>query len=360
LEELRGDREGPAFDVTVISQTSAGENDERADKFATVRRPSAVQLFRLIRSHDVIHVAGPAILPLVIGLLLRKPLVIEHHGFQTICPNGQLLIEPAGTPCPGHFMLHHHGECLRCNSAPGWWHSVKLWALTFFRRWLCRRVAVNIAPTAWLGELIRLPQVTAIPHGIERRAVCKETQMPGHAPLIAFQGRLVSTKGVGVLLEAARILSEKKQAFELVIIGDGPERQTLEELSRQWQIDERVRFLGRLASADAEAVLSRAFAVVVPSLGGEVFGLVVVENMQRGIPLVASDLGAFVEVVGKCGVTFRTGDAISLAKALCELMERPEQAAELGRNGARRVEEAFGLERMIGAHADVYRSIAPK
>ena len=237
---------------------------------------------------------------------------------------------------------------------------MKLWALTFFRRWLCRRVAVNISPTVWLGELIRLPRVTAIPHGIERRAVRKETQMPGHARLIAFQGRLVSTKGVRVLLEAAKILSEMKQAFEIVIIGDGPERQMLEELSRQWQIDERVRFLGRLASEDAEAVLSRAFAVVVPSLGGEVFGLVVVENMQRGIPVVTSDLGAFVEVIGNCGVTFRTGDAASLAKALCELMERPEQAAELGRSGARRVEEGFGLERMIGAHADVFRSIVPK
>jgi glycosyltransferase involved in cell wall biosynthesis len=360
LEELRGDGGQAAFAVTVISQTSAGENDERADNFVIVRQPSAMQLIRLIRSHDVIHVAGPAILPLVIGLLFRKPMVLEHHGFQSICPNGQMLIEPSNTPCPGHFMLHQHRECLRCNSAPGWWHSMKLWALTFFRRWLCRRVAVNISPTAWLGELIRLPRVTAIPHGIERRTVCTDTQTPGHAWLIAFQGRLVSTKGVRVLLEAAKILSEKKLAFEIVIIGDGPERQTLEQLSRQWQIDERVRFLGRLASADAEAVLSQAFAVVVPSLGGEVFGLVVVENMQRGIPIVASDLGAFAEVIGNCGVTFRTGDAVLLAKALCELMERPEKATELGRRGAGRAEEAFGLERMIGAHADVYRSIVLK
>ena len=357
---MYGELDSPPFDVTVVSETPAGDADEREYNFATVRQPSAVQLVRLIRSHDVIHVAGPAILPLLISLLLRKPLVVEHHGFQTICPNGQMLIEPSGTPCPGHFMLHHHGECFRCNSAQGWWHSMKLWALTFLRRWLCRRVAVNISPTAWLGNLIRLPRVKTIPHGIERRAVSHEMQMPGRPRLIAFQGRLVSTKGVGVLLEAAKILHENGEAFEVVIIGDGPERHTLEELSRQWRIDERVRFLGKLTSVDAEAVLSRAFAVVVPSLGGEVFGLVVAENMQRGIPVVASDLGAFVEVIGPCGITFGTGDAVALAKTLRELMDEPGRAVELGRSGARRVEEAFGLEQMIRAHADVYRSIASK
>ena len=97
----------------------------------------------------------------------RRPVVVEHHGFQTICPNGQLLIEPAGAPCPGHFMAGRYGECLRCNRGQGWLAARKLWLLTFVRSFLCRRVSSNITPTAWLGGLVQLPRVVAIPHGLE-------------------------------------------------------------------------------------------------------------------------------------------------------------------------------------------------
>jgi glycogen synthase len=360
LSELRSVAGTREFEITLVTQTPVKDFDDNSLPFRIVRQPGFARLWRLILSADVIHVAGPALVPLLLGFLARRPVVVEHHGFQSICPNGQMLIESSATPCPGHFMLHHHGDCIRCNSKEDWLRSVRLWFLTFLRRWFCRRAAANISPTAWLGNLIHLPSVKTIPHGIEGRAAVRQPQMSKSPRLIAFQGRLVNTKGVRVLLEAAKILWGKNQAFQLVIIGDGSERQTLEELAQQWQLETSVRFMGKLGSTEAEAVLSQAFAVVVPSIGGEVFGLVVVENMQRGIPVVASDLGALVEVIGNCGVTFRTGDAVSLAETLSELMDRPEHASDLGRTGSRRVEEEFGLERMICAHADVYRSILPK
>ena len=55
------------------------------------------------RLKRVIHVAGPALSPLALGLLMRKPVAIKHHGFQAICPTGQLFMERTGAPCPGHY-----------------------------------------------------------------------------------------------------------------------------------------------------------------------------------------------------------------------------------------------------------------
>jgi glycogen(starch) synthase len=357
LAGLRTSSEDPEFEITLVTQTPADKSDDESLPFRIVRQPNLIQLWDLIRASDVVHVAGPALAPVILGLLTRKPVVIEHHGFQTICPNGQLLIEPTGTPCPGHFMAGRHGECLRCNSGQGWLVSRKLWLLTFVRRFLCRRVSSNITPTAWLGGLVRLPRIIAIPHGLEFiAAVAHPTSFSG-LPVIAFQGRLVTTKGVGILLEAARLLLEQNREFKLLIIGDGPERASLERLSQEAPLAGRVRFTGRLQGSALEAALADTSIVVVPSLGGEVFGLVVAENMLRGLPVVTSDLGAFVEVLGEGGVTFRTGDAADLACELARVLDDSALRSRLGHSARQRALEFCDFRRMPEAHATVYRKL---
>jgi glycogen(starch) synthase len=346
------------FEVTLATQTDAESFDNQSLPFGVVRKPTLIQLWDLIRASDVVHVAGPALAPLILGLLARQPVVIEHHGFQTICPNGQLLIEPAGTPCPGHFMAGRHGECLRCNADQGWLASRKLWLLTFVRRFLCRRVSNNIVPTAWLGGLLQLPRSVAIPHGLEFISpALAYSAASSRVPVIAFQGRLVTTKGAGILLEAARILFEQKREFELLVIGDGPERTALERLAKDGPLTGRVRFEGRLTGMQLDATLADASVVVVPSLGGEVFGLVVAENMSRGLPVIASDLGAFVEVLGEGGLTFRTGDATALAHELARILDDPALAARLGLSAWQRAREFCDFQRMLEAHAVVYRKL---
>jgi glycosyltransferase involved in cell wall biosynthesis len=357
LAGLRDSKGAPQFEITLATQTPAADYDDSANPFQTIRQPGFMQVRRLIRNTDVVHVAGPALAPLLLSLFAGKPFVVEHHGFQAICPNGQLLIEPAGAPCPGHFMAGRQTECLRCNSNLGWGASYKLWALTFARRFLCTRAAANISPTQWLGDLLQLPHISAIPHGLEVfERVSRPEPLPGR-PVIVFQGRLVTTKGVRLLFEAARILREQKRNFELLIIGDGPERESLEQFARDSKLEARVRFAGRLNGTHLDAALARASAVVVPSLGGEVFGLVVAENMLRSLPVVASDLGAFVEVLGGSGLTFRTGDAAALATSLGRLLDEPFLAANLGRRARERALDFCDKSRMIEAHARVYRDV---
>jgi glycogen(starch) synthase len=356
LAGLRDSNGAPQFEITLVTQTPAGNYEDSTNPFLTIRQPGLVQLWQLVRKSDVVHVAGPALAPLILSLLARKPVVMEHHGFQTICPNGQLLIEPAGTPCPGHFMAGRHAECLRCNSAQGWLASRKLWLLTFVRRFLCAHLAANITPTEWLGGQLHLPESTAIPHGLEVIEAASRPEPPRGRPVFAFQGRLVTTKGVRLLFEAARILREQNRTFELLIIGDGPERASLEQFARESQLDSQICFTGRLNGAQLDAALARASAIVVPSLGGEVFGLVVAENMLRALPVVASDLGAFREVLGDTGLTFRTGDAAALAASLSRLLDDPSFARNLGHRARERALDFCNRDRMLESHASVYHN----
>jgi glycosyltransferase involved in cell wall biosynthesis len=356
LAELRAPHDLPEFDLTLVTETPAEDFDDRLLPFCVLRQPSLRHLSRAIRSSDMVHVAGPALSPIVLGLLTGRPVVIEHHGFQTICPTGQLLVEPTNVPCPGHFMAGRHFECLRCRSGNNWLASGKLWLLTFVRRFLCARAAANIVPTEWLSGLIKLPKMMSIPHGIETIAPRIEPANPSR-PLIVFQGRLVTTKGLPVLLEAASILRSEHREFELQVIGDGPERPALQGLAEKLQLSSCVRFVGRLAAAELDSVIAKASVVVVPSLGGEVFGLVLAENMLRGLPIIASDLGCFVEILDDAGLTFRTGNANDLASQIASLLDDSALASRLGGRARQRIFDLYPRRRMIEAHARLYRQI---
>jgi glycosyltransferase involved in cell wall biosynthesis len=347
----------PEFNITLVTETPAEDFDDRLLPFRVLRKPSLVQLIQTIRSSDIIHIAGPALSPLLLGLLTRKPVVVEHHGFQTICPTGQLLIEPSKAPCPGHFMAGRHRECLRCRANNNWLNSWKLWLLTFLRRFLCSRVATNIMPTEWLSGLLHLPNALTIPHGIESMIRGPDfVRSPGPLPII-FQGRLVTTKGLPVLLEAMSILRSENHALELTVIGDGPERSAIEEVAEKLQLASCVRFVGRMVAADLDTTLTKAGIVVVPSLGGEVFGLVLAENMSRGLPVVASDVGCFAEVVGDAGLTFRAGDAKDLARQIARLLDDSVLASALSGRARRRIIENYPRSQMIEAHAQLYRRL---
>ena len=99
---------------TVVTKTPAGTFDDRDLSYRVVRNPGFTHLWRLIGEADIVHLAGPAFIPLMIGLLRRKKIVIEHHGYQAICPNGLLLYAPRQNACPGHFLAGRYAECVRC------------------------------------------------------------------------------------------------------------------------------------------------------------------------------------------------------------------------------------------------------
>lgn len=342
--------------VTLVTQTPASAMDDSALPFRVVRRPSVREMIRLVRSADVIHAAGPVLLPLVLALLLRKPIVVEHHGFQAVCPNGQLLFQPAQAPCPGHFMARRYHKCLACNrKSDGIVKSFRMLLLTPVRRWLTNRATINITPTNWLASTLKLNRMKTIHHGISPASpgVTANTSVV----TFAFQGRLVTTKGIRLLLEAASMLHAEGRKFHLRIIGDGPESNSMK--AQAAGLNGQVEFLGRVADDRLDDSLSDAAAVVMPSLAGEVFGLVAAENMLRGKLMIVSDIGSLSEVVGDTGFVFPAGDATALAACMRRVLDNPSLAASLGSAARLRAMQIFNRDSMIREHIALYRDAAP-
>jgi glycosyltransferase involved in cell wall biosynthesis len=296
--------------------------------------------------------------PLVLGLAAGKPIVVEHHGFQTVCPNGQYFYSPEERLCDGYFMQGRIGKCIACNSADfGAASSMKMLCSTPIRRWLSNRADVNITPTQWLSSVIRLRHMDTVFHGSRPQRIPANAQ-PKAISTFAFQGRLVSTKGTTVLLDAARQLHDEGAKFTLKIIGDGPDRAKLQ--AQAASLGNRVQFIGHVPDERLPEVYSDVSIVVVPSLAGEVFGLVVAENMLRGKALIVSDLGSLKEIAGEPAVVVRAGNASELAGAMRRFLQDPSIIPALGQKAKERAQRVFDMQTMIRSHVEIYRRVARK
>lgn len=345
--------------VTVATQTPAGEMDDSRVAYRVVRCPSLFQLAKLIRAADVIHAAGPAFPALALGWLLRKPVIVEHSGYQSICPNGMLLYGPKRVLCPGYFMAGRYAECVRCNVEHwGRSRSIRNLLFTFPRRWLCR-LAFNVVPSEHVAKRIALPRTEVIFHGIiSPRNDCDDASRHNNVDSVCFAyvGRLVIEKGVPVLLRAASHVEKQGFNFRLKIVGDGPERQNLEALSERLGLGRRTEFMGALPAEAAADSIGDATAIIVPSVWEETAGLVAMEQMIRGRLVIASDVGGLGELVGNAGLKFPAGDADALALCMKSVLEKPGIAATCGKAAQIRALELFGADRMVVAHARMYRS----
>ena len=346
-------------ETTLVTSTPAGDMDDAALGFRVVRQPRLVKLLKLFKEAEVIHLAGPTLLPLFLGWLMRKRVVVEHHGFQTVCPNGQFFYGPDRCLCPGHFMAARHLECLRCNVKCGRIATFKMWLFTFPRRRLCGMISANVTPTAWLSNVLQLPRTTPIHHGLALAATSQPPEDLLKPATFVFLGRLVGTKGVDILIGAADRLKQQGCTFRIRIIGDGPDRGMLEQKAAMGGLGGCIEFLGYLPDEQIQEAIAGAVAVVMPSLAGEVFGLVAAENMLRGRLVIASDIGALREVVGDAGLLFPPGDEIALMRCMWRALEDVSRTTALRKKAMERARLLFDEALMVRNHLALYRRLVP-
>src|SRR5438445_9613 len=287
LTIYKGVNGSPEFEIVVVTNTAAGEFDDQALPFPVVRSPSWLELLGQVCSAHVLHLAGPALLPLLFARILRKPTVIEHHGYQAICLNGGLLHEPDRAVCPGHFQAGRLGECFRCQRSElsSSFESLRRLVLTKMRNALCQGVE-NVAISEHVRKRNALPNSRVMYYGIEDvfkgETVSSTVSTCPTRLCFAYVGRLVSEKGVPVLLGAAARLQKEGHEFDVLLIGDGPERSRLEgEIERQG-LRTRVRITGFLRGLQLSSLLQKVHVVVMPSVCEETAGLAAIEQMMRG------------------------------------------------------------------------------
>ena len=349
------------FKVTVVTQVPGTPDDNSGDSsFRIVRNPSTLELWRLVGESDRILLAGPAILPLAFALLRRKFIVVSHHGYQSICPNGMLFQFPTQTCCPGHFAAGRYRECVKCNAPQeklaG---SIRSLLLTFVRRALSRLALSNVAVSEHVAMRIALPRLRVIRNGVPDMPSSRQffdAPDPSEAPIVfAYIGRLVTEKGVSVLLQAARVLKNWGCRFQVLIIGDGPERVALQTFASSLDLGSELRFLGFQRGPELEQSMHTVSALVMPSICEDVAPFAVLEQMMQERLIIGAKIGGLAEEIGGAGLTFEAGNANALAERMQQVIQQPHLIETLGKRARERALAWYTLQHQLDEYRELLR-----
>jgi len=187
-------------------------------------------------------------------------------------------------------------------------------------------------------------EAVVIPNGLYADRLGAGTPRPGWEGVVSFLGRLDEPrKGLGVLLAAVPRLLEARPGLRVLVAGTGDAAEARRALPASYR--HAVEFLGAIDDAAKADLLAGSDLFVAPHLGGESFGIVLVEAMAAGAPVLASDLAAFRLVLddGRLGRLFPPGEVDALVAAMLELLGDPQARkalSEAGRNAVRRYDSS--------------------
>ena len=231
-------------------------------------------------------------------------------------------------------------------------YAVRMYALR--REFVAREARLCLAVSQFLRERMLqqgFPESKTIVHyiGVDVRFFCPDPKVE-REPVVLFTGQLSEVKGCGHLIAAmARVQVEFPEA-ELVVIGDGPLRDSLETTARNHL--GRFRFLGTLPPERVRDWMNRSQVFCVPSIktpsgATEAFGIVFAEAQAMQLPVVSCASGGIVEAVthGKTGILVKEGDHYSLAESILFLLRNEPVRRSMGDAGRQRVCTEFNLER---------------
>lgn len=281
------------------------------------------------------------------------PVLYHLNDFKLLCPAYNLVSQgEACEACKGGAFRH----MLRSQCYCGWAERLVLFSEAYIHRFLGtyrKCVDLFVAPSqfvrdkfiehGWDGNRFEV-----LPHF--QRAQSDPRPIPQNAPVL-YVGRLSAEKGVGDLVRAM----QKLPRLRLQIAGDGPERNALQNLAALLRLD-NVEFLGKVSAEERDGLISESHFTVLPSHAYETLGKTILESYALGRAVVASDAGSRREFVrhGQTGLLYPTGRVDELAKAMRWMVENPERAALMGRNGLEFVNRNHGPERhyqrMIGLY----------
>lgn len=281
-------------EITVATTTPAGDRSgEDGFPFRVVRRPSPSELLRWTRWCDVFLQQNVALRGLWPLLLVRRPWVASHNSWYS-----------------------------RPDGRRAWQDRLK--------RLLLRRAAGSVSISQAMADDLDTPST------VVRNAYRDDLfrVLPGveRTRDLLFVGRLVSDKGVDLLIEALARLAARGVRPGLTIVGTGPEERPLADQAARLGVGDQVRMLGPLSGEDLVRQMNEHRLLVVPSRYQEPFGIVALEGIACGCLVVGSAGGGLKEAIGPCGLTFPNGDAAALADLLGRLLADPEAGRDLLRH----------------------------
>ncbi|HXO22255.1 MAG TPA: glycosyltransferase family 4 protein [Thermoanaerobaculia bacterium] len=271
-------------EVAVVT-TTENSGSEPFD-FPVIRRPSPGELLHWARWCDIFYQANVSLRGLWPLLFVRRPWAVSHHSW-----------------------YRHEGGRL------AWQDRLK--------RFLLRYAAASIAVSEALAADLKTP-TTVIPNPY-RDNLFRMLPNIDRARDLVFLGRLVSDKGVDVLVEALGHLADRGLRPGLTIVGDGPEAPRIRDQAERLGVFGQIDMLGIRTDEELVRILNQHRILVVPSRYNEPFGIVALEGIACGCVVVGSRGGGLREAIGPCGRTFPNGDSAQLAAILADLLGHPER-----------------------------------
>lgn len=266
--------------------------------------------------------------------------------------------------CRGRLVCTFHGVEVT-------WVNARMRFLKPYLRWVLRvsdAITVNSSFTQAQVRTIGRSEPFIVPFGAglpgELPAGEDGAARHDHPRDILFIGRLVERKGVRFLLEALPHVRMKIPDVRATVVGDGPLRAELESQARELDVAGIVTFTGVVSTTDLRRLFERTDLFVLPAVVDamgctEGLGVVIIEAMSYGKPVVASDVGGIPDVVkhGETGLLVPPGNPSELASAITAVLDDADYAARLGARGRRRASEAFSWGAIARRIEDLYRSL---
>lgn len=290
----------------------------------------------LAREYDIVHLQFPNPMGEIAWLLTRRYV----PGIRSVCTYQSDVLRPAAL-VPAYTVLARRflKSCDAIVATSPQYKRTSPVLSSLQRTIRVIPLGIDSAPFEHISEGSRLhveQLVSGLPH-----------------PRVLFVGRLVYYKGVETLLRAIALVPDAS----LIIAGDGPLRDSIETLAQSLGIDRRVLFTGVLADNAYPALFATADVFVLPSTHRtEAFGIVGLEAMAAGLPLVTTELGtatSFYNEHGTTGFVVPPGDVKALAESLSTLVGTAELRARM-RYAARERVKDFSLSSMLDAYEALY------
>jgi glycosyltransferase involved in cell wall biosynthesis len=251
------------------------------------------------------------------------------------------------------------------------WTSTRPFSKLWLYEWLDRKSlmlldAVVVVNETMLGRLTRrvrqrakvVPNgIAPLPKGLEEREPANEiASFCGSGFVVGTIGRLSTEKGYGALVEAVHLLRTLGVMAKLVILGEGPERKRLEALIEELGMKREILLPGYLENA--RRYLPK-FNVLVLSSVTEGLPIVLLEAMEAGIPVVATQVGGIPEALehGNAGVLVSRSDREPLAEGIRFVHDNPQSAANLAKRAQTVVREKYSMERTASLYQQVYEQL---
>ena len=285
IESLAHEFFSQGHEVKVISNTI--EKDFKQFPFKVVRQPSLFKVLNLVNWCDIFF-----------------------HGCISLKGIWPLL------PKPRPFIATHQTWYRRPSGNVSWQDNLKLWLTRF---------STNISVSHAIAD--HIPAPSHIVPNAYRSDLFQELPKVSRNKDLVFLGRLVSDKGVNLLLDTLAQLRHLGHTPTLTIIGQGPEEPKLRQQVQALALTDQVTFAGSRLGLELAEQLNTHRIMVVPSLWDEPFGIVALEGIACGCVIVASSGGGLKDAIGPCGMTFPNGNVQALTETLAHLLSYPEKLA---------------------------------